>query len=131
MMVLSAHSDASFLMEIDSRSRAGAQLFLSEADPTPRLNRPVLTIFQIMKYVMASTAEAKLGALYLTAREMIPLRHALDEMGWKQPKLPIQTDTSMAAGFVNETIIQRHIKMIWMTLHWLRCRAAQGQFRFQ
>ena len=29
-----------------------------------------------------------------------------------------------------DTIIQRRIKMIWMRLHWLRCREAQGQFHF-
>ena len=55
---------------------------------------------------MASAAEAKLAALYHTAREMIPLRNALDEMGWPQPKSPIQTDNSTAAGFVHDTIIQ-------------------------
>eukprot|EP00804_Cyclotella_cryptica_P006809 CCRYP_010934-RA/>CCRYP_010934-RA protein AED:0.48 eAED:0.53 QI:0/-1/0/1/-1/0/1/0/82 len=51
-------------------------------------------------------------------------------MGWSQPKTPIQTDNSTAKRFVNDTIIQRQIKMIWMRLHWLRCREAQGQFCF-
>ena len=129
-MVLAAHSDASYLTEHGSRSRAGAHIFLSENDPIPRQNGPVLTISQIIKFVMASAAEAELAALYTTARDMIPLRNALEEMGWKQPKSPIQTDNSTAAGFISDTIIQRRIKMIWMRLHWLRCRAAQGQFRF-
>jgi hypothetical protein len=76
---------------------------------------------QIIKFVMASAAEAELAALYNTAREMVPLHNALKEMGWKQPKSPIQTDNSTATGFINDTIIQRRIKMIWMRLHWLRC----------
>jgi hypothetical protein len=59
---------------------------------------------------MASAAEAELAALYTKAREMIPLRNALEEMGWKQPKSPIQTDNSTAAGFIADTIIQRRIK---------------------
>lgn len=129
-MVLAAHSDASFLTESQSRSRAGAHIFLSNDDPIPRNNGPVLTLATIIKYVMASAAEAELAALYLTAREMIPIRNALTEMGWPQPKSPIQIDNSTAAGFVNDTIVQRRIKMLWMRLHWLRCRAAQGQFRF-
>jgi hypothetical protein len=129
-MVLAAHSDASFLTEHGSRSRAGAHIFLSEDDPIPRNNGPILTISQIIKFVMASAAEAELAGLYITAREMIPLRNALEEMGWKQPRSPIQTDNSAASGFISDTIIQRRIKMIWMRLHWLRCRAAQGQFRF-
>jgi hypothetical protein len=129
-MVLAAHSDASYLSETNSRSRAGAHIFLTEDDPIPRQNGPVLSLSQIIKFVMASAAEAELAALYHTAREMVPLRNALDEMGWPQPKSPIQTDNSTAAGFIHDTIIQRRIKMIWMRLHWLRCRAAQGQFRF-
>ncbi len=103
-----------------SRSRAGAHIFLSEDDPIPRDNGPVLSISQILKFVLASVAEAELAALYTTAREMIPLRNALDEMGWKQPRWPIQTDNSAASGFISDTIIQRRIKMIWMRLHWLR-----------
>ncbi|KAL7426535.1 hypothetical protein ACHAXH_000713, partial [Discostella pseudostelligera] len=118
-MVLAAHSDASFLTEPNSRSRAGAHIFLAEDDPIPHQNGPVLTISQIIKFVMASAAEAELAALYITAREMIPLCNALEEMGWKQPPSPIQTDNSTATGFIQDTIIQRRIKMIWMRLHWL------------
>eukprot|EP00804_Cyclotella_cryptica_P026588 CCRYP_014016-RE/>CCRYP_014016-RE protein AED:0.30 eAED:0.32 QI:0/0/0/1/0/0/2/0/287 len=129
-MILAAHSDASYLTEPGLRSRAGAHIFLSEDDPTPRHSMPVLMISQIIKYIMASAAEAKLMALYITARELIPLCNALEEMGWQQPKTPIQTDNSTATGFVNETIIQQRIKMIWLRLHWLCCWEAQGQFRF-
>ncbi len=84
-MVLAAHSYASFLTETGSCSRAGAHIFLSEDDPIPRNNGPILTISQILKFVMASATEAELAALYTTAREMIPLRNTLEEMGWKQP----------------------------------------------
>ena len=113
-MILATHSDASFLSEPGSRSRTGAHIFLSEDDPIPRNNGPVLSISQIIKFVMASAAEAELAGLYITAREMIPLRTALEEMGWKQPRSPIQTDNSAAAGFISDTIIQRRIKMILM-----------------
>lgn len=57
--------------------------------------------------------------LYIPAMEMIPLQNALKEMGWPQQKSPIQTDNSTAYGFINDTIIQQRIKMIWMQLHWL------------
>ena len=129
-MILAAHSDASFLSEPQSRSRAGAHIFLSEDDPIPRNNGPILTIAQLIKFVMASAAEAELSAMYIAARDMVPLRNTLTEMGWPQPKSPIQTDNSTAVGFVNDTIITRRIKMICMRIHWLRCRESQGQFRF-
>jgi hypothetical protein len=34
-----------------------------------------------MKFVMSSIAEAELGALYTTAKEMVPLHQALIKMG--------------------------------------------------
>eukprot|EP00804_Cyclotella_cryptica_P006810 CCRYP_010934-RB/>CCRYP_010934-RB protein AED:0.47 eAED:0.47 QI:0/-1/0/1/-1/0/1/0/75 len=75
-MILATHSDASYLTKEGSRSRAGAHIF-PENDPIPCHNMPVLTISQIIKYIMASVAEAKLTALYITARELIPLNNAL------------------------------------------------------
>eukprot|EP00804_Cyclotella_cryptica_P021966 CCRYP_000898-RA/>CCRYP_000898-RA protein AED:0.45 eAED:0.45 QI:0/0/0/1/0/0/2/0/185 len=61
-MILAAHSDASYLTEAGSRSRAGAHIFLSENDPIPWHNVPILMISQIIKYVMTSVAEAELAA---------------------------------------------------------------------
>jgi hypothetical protein len=80
-IVLATHSDAGFANETKSRSRAGAHIFLSENDPIPRWNGPVLTIAQIMKYVVSLAAEANMTALFLTAKEMVPLRNILTEMG--------------------------------------------------
>ena len=82
-MVLASHSDASFLTEPKSRSCAGAHILLTDDDPIPRNNGPVLTISQILKFVKALAAEAELAAVYTTAQEMIPLWNALEEMGWK------------------------------------------------
>ena len=44
-------------------SRAGAHIFLSENDPKPKLNGPVLTFTQIIKNVMASSDKAEMAAL--------------------------------------------------------------------
>eukprot|EP00804_Cyclotella_cryptica_P020094 CCRYP_014889-RB/>CCRYP_014889-RB protein AED:0.57 eAED:0.47 QI:0/-1/0/1/-1/0/1/0/162 len=129
-MILAVQCDASYLTEVGSCSRAGAHIFLSENDPIPHHNILVLTITQIIKYAMVSAAKTELAALYITARELIPLRNALEEMGWPPPKTPSQMNNSTATGVVNDTIIQRQIIMIWMQLHWLRHREAQGQFRF-
>jgi hypothetical protein len=70
-MILCAHADAGFLNESRSRSRAGAHIYLSENDPFPCFNGPILSISQIIKFAMAS-AEAKLSALFIMARVMIP-----------------------------------------------------------
>ena len=129
-MILCAHADAGFLNETNARSRAGAHIFLSENDPFPRFNGAVLSIAQIIKFVMASAAESELAALFITAREMIPHRQTLIDMGWPQPKSPIQTDNSTAAGVTNNTIVPRRSKMMDMRFWWLRCRESQDQFRY-
>jgi hypothetical protein len=104
-MILCAHSNVGFLNETNARSRAGAHIFLSENDPFPRFNSAVLSIAQIIKFVMASVAESELTCCSSTAHEMIPHCQTLIDMGWPQPKSPIQTDNSTAAGVTNNTIV--------------------------
>ena len=91
-MVLAGYADAGFNNETRSRSRVGAHIFLSENESIPWWNCPVLTIAQMMKYVVSSAAEAEMTALFLAEKEMVPLRNTLIEMGWKQPPTPLQSD---------------------------------------
>ena len=76
-MVLAAHSDASYLLETKSRSRAGGHFFMSSDIVVPKNNDAVHTITQIIKTVMSSAAEVELGALYINCREAILARHLL------------------------------------------------------
>jgi hypothetical protein len=115
-MILCAHADAGYLNESRSRSRAGAHIYHSEDEPYQRYNKAILSIAQIIKFVMASASEAELAALFITAREMIPQRQTLIDMGWPQPKSPIQTDNSTAAGVTNKTIVPRRSKMMDMRI---------------
>ena len=57
-MILAAHTDAGFLDESRDINIAGAHIFLSENEPKPKLNGPILTIAQIIKKLIASAAEA-------------------------------------------------------------------------
>ena len=57
-MILTAHSDAGFNNETTSRRIVGAHIFLSENEPITCWNGPILTIAQMMKYVLYSAAEA-------------------------------------------------------------------------
>jgi hypothetical protein len=129
-MILCAHSDAGFLNETKSHSRAGAHIFLSENKPLPRCNGAILSIAKIIKFVMALAAESELAALFVTASEMIPHRLTLISMGWPQPKSPIQTDNSIAADVTNKTIVPCWADMMDMRFWWLHCRASQDQLPY-
>jgi hypothetical protein len=118
-MVLAVHSDASYLSEPTARSQAGGHFFCSANMDDPPNNGAVLNIPKILKAIMSSAAEAELGALYINAREAIPMRHLLEEMGHKQPPMPIQTDNSTALGVVTNNIQPRRTKAMDMQFHWL------------
>ena len=89
-MVLAGHSDATYLNVRKARIRAGAHIIISEDTPVPISNGPVLTVAQIIKFVMSSAAEAKIDGLFICAKAMVPLRNTLIGMGWPQPKSSIQ-----------------------------------------
>ena len=127
-MILCAHADSGFLNESRSRSRSGAHIFLLENDLYTHFSRAILSIAQIAKFFMASSSKAELAALFIIAREMIPHCHTLINTGWPQPKSPIQTDNSTAAGVTNNTIVPRQSKIMYMRIWWLRCRASQDHF---
>ena len=122
-MYLYTHSDASHMLFIRSRSRAGSHIFLS-SKPTP--GTPPATfptsglihvIAKIMKFVMGSAAESEIGTGYITAQKIIPMRTWLIEMGHRQPPTPIQVDNTIAVGFVNKTIKQKKPKAIDMRFY--------------
>ena len=96
--------------------------------PPPPFNGAVFVLSNIMKNVMASAAEAELGALFFNAREAIPIRNTLREMGHPQPATPITTDNACAAGIANDTVKQKRSKAIDMRFYWIRDRVKQGQF---
>jgi hypothetical protein len=106
-MILSAHSDAAYLNVSKSHSRTGAHIMCSENDPVPSHSGPIITLTQIIKFITSSAAESELTTLFICAKEMVPLRQSLIEMGWLQPQSPIQTDNTTALGLANKTIITK------------------------
>jgi hypothetical protein len=72
-MILVVHSDAGYCNKKKLRSQARGHFFLSNKDKFPPNNDAILTNATIIKAVMASAAEAELGALYLNAKEVVYL----------------------------------------------------------
>jgi hypothetical protein len=89
-MILNVDSDAAYLVHTKARSRAGGYLFLGNAART-QFNGPILVLAKIIKNVMASAAEAEVGALYMNAQEALSIRQCLIELGHPQPPTPMKT----------------------------------------
>jgi hypothetical protein len=89
---------------------------MSKDVETPPNNGAVFTILQIIKAVMSSAAEARIGALYINCCEAVPAQHVLEFMGHKQPPTPMQTDNTTALGVVNKNVMKK-LKSMDMKYH--------------
>ncbi len=100
-MVMNIHSDASYLSESNARSRACEHFFMGwhpvNGEPI-RLNGAFYTNSVILKFVVASAAEAELGALFHNCQDGIIFCQTLTNMGHPQPKPPVHCDNTTAVG---------------------------------
>jgi hypothetical protein len=99
-MVLTVHSNASYLSEPTAQSQVGGHFFLSSNTTVSPNNGAILNIAHIIKNVMFSATEAELTGLYIMVCKAIYIRIILEELGHAQPPTPLQTDNAMADGII-------------------------------
>jgi hypothetical protein len=113
-MVLAIYCDAGYLNKSKSWSRAGGHFSLSSDVQFLPNNGAVLNIAQIINAVMSLAAEAKMGALFLNAKETVHMQCILHKMGHPQPCTSIQMDNSTAEGVINSRICPKRTKFMDM-----------------
>ena len=116
-MILNIHSDASYLSETQARSRVAGQFFLGSTPVKGQsivLNGAIFILCGILKFVVASAAEAELGALFLNCKEGKIIRLILEEMGHIQPPTPVHCDNVTAAGIANDTVKKQRSRSMEM-----------------
>ena len=91
-------------------------------------NGAICILAKVIKAVIQSAAEAESGALYMNAKEAVPMRTTLEELGHPQPATPMQTDNSTADEIMNRRVKQKASKSIDMRFYWLQDRVKQEQF---
>jgi hypothetical protein len=129
-MILFIHSDASYLSEIEAKSRAGRFFYMGNSSNTAKklTNGEILIISTVLKHVMSSAAEADIGAVFINAKEGVVLRTTLQELGNPQPPTPLETDNTTATVYSNGTIKQKCTKAMDMHFYWIKYRVKQGKF---
>jgi hypothetical protein len=128
-MILHIHSDASYLLVSNARSRLGGLFFLGNSSPKQdKLNGSIINVAFVIKNVVASVSESEVGACFHNAQSGAPLRVTLTELGHTQPPTPLRPYNSTTFGFLNEAIKQKHSKAMDMRFHWLTDRVRQKQF---
>ena len=126
-MVLSVHINASYLSEPKAISRAGGHFFLSrDCDSLPN-TVDVFKISQIIKSVMTSAYKAEIGPMYINARDSVPTRKTMIEMGHYYPQTLMQTENLAANSVVANNVQPIRTDEMYMRFHWIRFWDAQGQ----
>jgi hypothetical protein len=82
-------------------------------------NGAILVFNKVLKHVMSSAAKAKIGAVFMNAKEGAVLSTTLEELGHKQPPTSMETDNTTATGYINGTIKQKRTKAMDMRFYWI------------
>ncbi len=106
-MILNVHLDASYLSETKAHSRACGHFFMGwspkDGDPI-KLNGAFFTLCIILRFVVASAAKAKLGALFLKCKEGKIFQLTLEKLRHPQPRTPVHCDNAPTVGIANNTV---------------------------
>ena len=69
-----------------------------------------------------------MAATFYNAKEALPFRVTLAEMGHPQPPTPMEVENETAIGFLKSKMKQKRSKAIDMRFYWVRDRVNQNQF---
>ncbi len=116
-MVMNIHSDALYLSKPETKSRACGHFFMGSLpkDGNPvKLNGVFHTLCSILRFLVASAAEAELGALFLNFQEGMIFKTTLKDLGHPQPKILVHCDNVTAARIANNLIKQQRLQVMEM-----------------
>ncbi len=117
---MNIHSDASYQAESKACSRTCGHFFMGwqPADGKPiRINGAFHVSVNILCFVVASTAEAKLGAH--NCQTGIVFCWTIEAMGHKQPKTPVHCNNASAMGITNNTVKRQLLQSMEMHFFWI------------
>jgi hypothetical protein len=130
-MVLSVHTDVSYLSKPGGKSIAAIHFYLSNHNDKDFNNGAILTLSTIIKHVMPSSSKAELTMLYYGCKFAAPLQTTLEELSHVRPTpTPITTNNITAQGLTMGTMTPKASKLIDQCFHWLKCWHAQHHFQY-
>ncbi len=88
----------------------------------------IFTLCTILHFVVASTAEAELGALFLNCKEGMIFWLTFKELGPPQPKTPINCNNVIPVGIANKTVKHQKSHLIEMQCFWVCDKVSQDAY---
>ena len=126
-MLLTIHSDASYLSLPNSGSKAGG--FHTLGDHSPHfINSAIDCIASRIPVNVGSAAEAELAATYANAQLACPERTTLKNIGYPQPPTPLFCDNECTIGLSTQTVVPKKSKSMDQRFNWIRERVSLLEF---
>ncbi len=98
-----------------------------DGDPI-KLNRAFFTLCAILRFVVASATEAKIGALFLNCKEGMIFLLILEELGHPQPKTQVHCNNATAVGIANNIVKRQHLQSMEMRYFWVCDKITQSAY---
>jgi hypothetical protein len=137
-MVMNIHLDTLYLSKPNAHSHSRAcSHFVMGSLPTDgkpfKLNRAFHTLCSILRLVVASAANAKLGALFLNCQEGMIFKLTLEDLSHSQPqpKIPVHCNNATAVSIANNTIKWQQSRAIEMRYFWKCEQDSQDVYSFK
>jgi hypothetical protein len=106
-MIMNIHLDVSYLSKEKAHSQTCGHFFMGwlPTDDEPiQINGAFHISTNVIRFVVASTAKAELGALFHNFQMGIIFCSILKKMGHIQPKTPVHCDNATAVGISNSMV---------------------------
>ena len=119
-MILHIASDGYFLSETKSHRLVGGIFYLSSklpkhnqaSDCNHPFNAPFHVVANILKMITSLAMETEVAATFYNAKEALPFRVTLTEMGHPQPPTPNEVDNETAIGFLKSTMKKNGVRQL-------------------
>jgi hypothetical protein len=129
-MVMNIHSNASYLLEANARSHTCGHFFMGwlPTDDKPiKLNGAFHVDSTILRFIVASAAEAELGVLFHNCQTVIIFCSILEDLGHHQPKMPVHCNNT-TVGIATNSVKRRRSRSMEMHFFWISGKVAQNMY---
>jgi hypothetical protein len=123
--------DASYLSKAKVCSQTCGHFFMGwiPKDSNPiKINGTFHVCTNVLRFMVASAAEAELGTLYNNCQTGIVCCQSLKAMGHKQPKTPVHCNNATAVGIANNTVKRQCLRSMKMFFFWKSDKVAQDMY---
>ena len=93
-----------------------------------KLSSAFFTLCATLRFIIASAAKAKLGALFLNCKEDMIFQMTLEELGHPQPKTQVHCNNATTVGIANNTVERQYLGSMEMRYFWVCDKIAQDAY---